>query len=127
MVYGKGDARVVIKDSDDCAHKILLKDALYITNYKKDIFSVTAATDHGVCVNFISDESDLNSRWQNNLYNLNNVQNFQMKPKSLKEWHDILDHCNIKDALNLEKVVNGMEIMDKDELSCESCIKGKMC
>ena len=29
--------------------------------------------------------------------------------------------------LNLEKVVNGMKIIDKDEFSCESCIKGKMC
>ena len=50
LVYGKGDARVVIKDGDDCAHKVLLKDALCIPNYKQDIFSVRAATDHGVCV-----------------------------------------------------------------------------
>ena len=41
-------------------------------------------------------------------------------------WHKILGHCNFKDILKLEKVVDGMKLSDKSDETCETCIKGKM-
>src|SRR6218665_889208 len=42
------------------------------------------------------------------------------------EWHMILGHCNVKDLLKLEFVVDGMKITDKSEFQCDVCILGKM-
>src|SRR6218665_3564526 len=38
----------------------------------------------------------------------------------------ILGHCNVKDLLKLESVVDGMKIRDKSEFQCDVCILGKM-
>ena len=46
--------------------------------------------------------------------------------KSLKEWHEIMGHCNLKDVIALEGVVDGMKVVDKHEFDCEVCVKGKM-
>ena len=49
-----------------------------------------------------------------------------IKTKSLKEWHEILGHCNLKDDLALEGVVDGMKTVDKSEFYCGVCVMGKM-
>ena len=47
--------------------------------------------------------------------------------RSLKEWHDILGHCNTKDILKLEEdSVSGMKINNVKEFECGVCIQGKM-
>ena len=123
VVYGKGNASVVINDIDGCAHKVLLKDSLCIPSYKQDILSVRSAVDQGVTVNFSPDGNELiagndtkfGMNKCNNLYFLNNVSDVQNKCRSLQKWHEVLGHCNIKDVLSLEKVVQGMTITDKEK------------
>lgn len=135
LVYGKGDASVVLNDDEGCAHNVLLKNALCIPSYSQDIFSVRSAVDQGVSVAFTPESSDLvtengtrfNVQKSNNLYYLYNVNHAKKKTRSLQDWHEVLGHCNIKDVLNLENAVEGMTISSKSNFNCESCIKGKMC
>ena len=60
------------------------------------------------------------------LYYLNSVVTTKEASHNLQEWHEIMGHRNAKDVLNLEKVVTGMNITDKDMKECEVCIQGKM-
>ena len=60
------------------------------------------------------------------LYYLNNVANNTGDSHSIKEWHEILGHCNVKDVFKLESVVEGMKITDKSDFSCDVCAMGKM-
>ena len=48
------------------------------------------------------------------------------KTHDLQTWHEILGHCNAKDTLELENVVEGMSISDMTKLDCEVCTLGKM-
>ena len=64
-----------------------------------------------------------------NLYYLNRVVSSSMakqnsKTKSLRDWHMILGHCNLKDVLALEDVVDGMKVVEKNEF--DVCVMGKM-
>ena len=135
LVYGRGDANVVLVDCKGESHDVLLKNALCIPSYKQDIFSVRSAVDQGVAVSFSPKGSELvaanGTQFKlnkiNNLYYLNNLNDNLCKSRSLREWHKVLGHCNTKDVLKLETVVEGMKITNKDNFSCESCIKGKMC
>ena len=47
------------------------------------------------------------------------------KTKSLKEWHDILGHCNLNVTTALENVLDGMKIDNKEEFDCKTCAEGK--
>ena len=44
----------------------------------------------------------------------------------MEDWHKILGHCNLKDVLIVESVVDGMKITEKEKFDCQVCIKGKM-
>ena len=50
----------------------------------------------------------------------------QGNSKSLREWHEILGHCNLQDIFALENVVDGMRVTGKKEFDCETCVMGKM-
>ena len=45
---------------------------------------------------------------------------------TLKEWHQIMAHCNVKDSVKLENFVTGMRITNKDNCECGICAEGKM-
>jgi DNA-dependent RNA polymerase auxiliary subunit epsilon len=135
----RGDAEVDICDVDGNTHKALLKDALYVPSYKQDIFSVHAAVSRGATVSFSPDNAKLVSsdgtefkiEQEGRLYYLNSAISSSMskqdsKSKSLKDWHEILGHCNLKDILALENVVEGMKIIGKKEFDCGTCVEGKM-
>ena len=47
------------------------------------------------------------------------------KSHSLHVWHRIMGHCNTNDVLQLESVVDGMKITEKQKIQCEPCILGK--
>ena len=53
------------------------------------------------------------------LYYLNSVVNNTGDSHSIQEWHEILGHCNVKDVIKLESVVEGMKISDKSDFSCD--------
>jgi hypothetical protein len=45
---------------------------------------------------------------------------------NIGEWHKIMGHCNMKDILKLQDVVEGMKIEGRDVADCKTCTLGKM-
>ena len=76
----------------------------------------------------IQDGSVFNVERQSNLYFIDNVGNPQVNSTcTVEEWHKVLGHCNIKDVMKLEKVVEGMHISgDKENDTCKTCTLGKI-
>ena len=57
----KGRAQVTLHDVEGNVHKVFLEDALYVTSYKQNIFSVQAAIDRGSAVNVTPNSAELNT------------------------------------------------------------------
>ena len=133
IVSGKGTANIELCDTEGTVHKVELKNALYIPTYQQDIFSVKAATERGATVVFTPDHAELkapngtkfNIQTDQKLYFLNSV-SLKSGVHSLEEWHRILGHCNVKDVMKLEGIVDGMKFSDKNTFNCETCTLGKM-
>jgi hypothetical protein len=130
----KGNAQVSIVDSNGVDREIILENALYVPSFKQDIFSVQAAIDKGASVEFKPDSAELvclngvkfDIEKKGRLYFLNNTISSNGTSHTLKDWHKILGHCNGKDVLQLENVVEGMKITSKQDFECGVCVKGKM-
>ena len=155
VALGKGNASINLCDTNGNMQNVILSEALYIPTYKTDIFSVRAATQKGVSVEFTPDYSRIITKDgttfdlvdKEKLYFLNKTVDFNQSIDSicathsinkvssgnknnncqtLQQWHNILGHCNVKDVIKLEKVVKGMQITDRSDFNCETCILGKM-
>ena len=134
IVQGKGDACVMLRDNSGKLRKVTVKDALYVPTYEQNIFSVQSATQKGATVTFTSkcakmkapDGTVFDTEKQGRLYYLNNVKGKNSVSHTAVEWHKILGHCNMKDILKLESVVDGMCISSKEIQDCETCSLGKM-
>ena len=134
IISMKGDALVSLFDINGNSHNVLLCNALCIPSYKQNIFSVQAATQKGASVIFDSSIARLKTpdgtifdiQKLGNLYYLNSIHHSKQISRSLYEWHKILGHCNFRDILDLENVVNGMKIDDKTRFECSNCTLGKM-
>ena len=61
------------------------------------------------------------------LYYLNSVVTFASKDasRSLKDWHNVMGHCNVADVPKM-KNIDGKDITDKSDFECAVCVKGKM-
>ena len=44
---------------------------------------------------------------------------------TLKEWHEIIEHYNVKNTVKLENVVNGMKITNKNNFKCDFLRRGQ--
>ena len=120
------DASVLLYYVNGRSKEMIMKDALYIPSYKFDILSVQAATRKGVRVNFEPDHADLvtsdgsvfSVERQGSLYFFKNVGNTLLNSAhTAEEWHKTLGHCNIKNVMKVEKVVEGMHISgDRDNI-----------
>ena len=42
-----------------------------------------------------------------------NAMSSKVASRSLKEWHCLMGHCNVKDVLHLENVVDGVKFLAK--------------
>lgn len=132
-VQGKGDAIVKMYDSNGKLRKGILQNALYVPSFAHDIFSVQAAAEMGTSITFSQNSAKLKTmdgiifpiEKKKKLYFINNVQP-NREEHSAEEWHKILGHCNMRDVMKLEKVVDGMIIVGKEDFNCETCILGKM-
>ena len=115
--------------------QLYLKNALYVPSYKQDIFLAQATTSIGATVSSTPDHAKLisangtefNIKQNGKLYYLNSVVSCSMsrqqgKSKSLRQWHEMLGHCNLQDVLALENVVDGMRVTGKKETR----VMGKM-
>ncbi|CAB4032274.1 myosin heavy fast skeletal muscle [Paramuricea clavata] len=81
----RGDANVELCDVDGNVQKALLRNALYMSPLTNRTYSLFGLQ-------------------------LVEVPRQQGKSKSLKDWHEILGHCNLSNVLALENVVDGMKI-----------------
>ena len=140
----RGDAQLLLKDDRGRQREVTLKNALYVPSYPQNIFSVQAATAKGANVSFSPNSSELIDRdgtkfdivKHGRLYYLDfSVFNDPESDKldcvnhvrDLKDWHEILGHCNVNDVLKLQAVVDGMKIAEKkDTFDCNVCTMGKM-
>ena len=123
-----------VRGMDGTQREVSLQDVLYIPSYKQDIFSVQAATEKGATVNFNANTAELvapdgtifDINKSGKLYYLNSVAANGGHSCSIKEWHMIFGHCNVKDILKLEAVVEGMKITDKSttQLKSDVCTIG---
>jgi hypothetical protein len=134
LAQGRGKAKVSLVDSKGVIRETVLENALYVPSFKQDIFSVQCATEKGASVEFKCNSAELKCRNGmsfeiqkcGQLYFLNSVVTDKKTNRSLQEWHEVLGHCNTKDVLNLETVVEGMGITNKNVSDCDTCIRGKM-
>ncbi|RUS73520.1 hypothetical protein EGW08_018705 [Elysia chlorotica] len=134
LAKGQGDVIVCLTDTNGQRHGVTLKNALYVPSFKTNIFSVRAAVENGASVTFNQHSTILNAgdvdfkiKKKEKMYFLNSVR--KISAKTLKEWHNILGHCNVQDILKLSKVVDGLNISDPDrsiKFDCEVCTLGKM-
>ena len=129
----RGTVVVDITDENGDVRKSTLNNALYVPTYPQNIFSVQAATECGAHVNFNSDAAELVSKdgvkfpihKEGRLYYLLKTSSENVRRCDLEAWHKILGHCNKADIIKLENVVRGMNISDKNDFECASCILGK--
>ena len=93
-----------------------------------------AATDAGVSFNFnpkcvelkSSGGTIFNIEKKGRLYFLNSSTSCKSSAHTIHKCHKILGHCNVKYILKIENIVEGMEITNKDNFECHTCIEGKM-
>ena len=112
----------------------MLKNALYIPSYKQNIFSVEAATERGASVSFTpnyakleaSDGTEFDIDKQGKFYYLNKVNSQTEGKHTIQKWHTIMGHCNVKDVIKLENIVDGMNITNRNNFDCNVCAAGKM-
>ena len=94
-----------------------------------------AANQHGASVWFgptggkiASPNGNFNIEKRGRVYVLNSIITFssEKKARSLENWHRTFGHCNVRDILSLEKVVEGMEVTGKEEFQRGTCMEGKL-
>ena len=120
LVRAKGDATCEILDSDGTKCNVTLNNALCIPSYHQDILSVDSATGQGCGVQFhpntafitTSNGTRFDINKEGKLYYLNTIKT--CNSQSLLNWHKTLGHCNTRDILKLEEVVDGMKIGSKN-------------
>jgi len=112
IAQGQGDAKLTLEDSNGQPTEVILKGALYIPTFSQDILSVSAAANQGASFHFNDNKSTMtlgNNKTEFDLlrskilYYVNTVTS--KKSHTLKEWHNILGHCNTGDILKLESAV----------------------
>ena len=133
VVLGRGNACVKLYDVCGKSHNVVLENALYVPTFKQDIFSVQAAAEKGASIHFSGNQSALQTHdgvtfeieKQGRLYYLNNTVSSSVSTRTSEDWHRIFGHCNMRDMLKLENVVEGMKISKRD-FDCNTCTMGKM-
>jgi len=113
----------------------------HVPKMKNSFISISKLISEGLKMEFDKDGYKANNvhgivvaeaRKEKNLYlfNINvrkestNVAKFSNEGTTL--WHQILDHLNMANHLELEKMVNGMNLKEVPlHLVCETCIEGK--
>ena len=129
----RGTAVVSLRAQNGELHEVKLENTLCIPTYPQNIFSVQAATQKGVTIKFCQNHAELVAsdgtqfpiEQHGRLYYLYKNSVIQNRSESLETWHKILGHCNTSDIAQLEDVVHGMRINNRDTFDCETCILAK--
>ena len=122
-------------DSNGEVHEATLQNALYVPSFKQDVFSVQSAAIKGASVKFKPQSAEMKTPDGTTftvgkcgkLSYLNSVVTSVSKnvSKSLKDWHNVMGHCNVADVLEIKNAVDGMVITDQSNFECGVCVKGK--
>ena len=134
LAVGRGRAKIQLRSTNGELCNVILEDALCIPSYSQNILSVQSFTKKGAIVTFGPNSATIKApngvvfevTQAGKLYYLNTVKSKNPVSKSLRDWHNVLGHCNNKDILLMESVVEGMKITDKTPFNCSTCIEGKM-
>ena len=119
---------------DRNSKKATLTNALYILSHPQDILSVQAATKKGGSIVFQPDHAELryadgtefSIERDGRLYYLrtygeNIESDYVNYTQDIKEWNEILGHCNYEDIIKLEGKVDGMKVTGKDSVMSGDC------
>ena len=141
---GKGEVLINYVDNKGQSQKIHLSNVLYIPSFPNCFFSVNVATKRGAKFVFEKNNNFIKSPSGNCipmvehgcLYYIAVNQSATPTPASttsvmtvrtLKEWHEILGHCNIDSLRKLEKNIPEKCISsDKQNFDCEVCFQTKL-
>lgn len=133
----KGTAIVYLLDNAGKHHRAELRDALYISSYPHDIFSVARATNGGATITFKKGDSYMVTK-DGSRFDISESRNLFYLPTVMKDvgecevshsvqtWHEILGHCNYDDLKKLQGVVKGMRITGtavKPTRLCQVCMQ----
>ena len=137
VAKARGVAKFTVKDTKGQQHELMLHDALFVPSYQQNIFSVDRAIECGAKLEMskgaanikTSDGTSFNLDRRGKLYYLYGADHKTYIRRTLREWHEILGHCNVKDILKLENISKTMQISDKSKAAnfvCDTCTRGKM-
>lgn len=136
----KGTAVVYLLDNAGQHRRAELQDALYISSYPHNIFSVARATNGGATITFQKGDSHMVTK-DGSRFDISESRNLFYLPTVMKNvdkcevshnmqtWHEILGHCDYEDLKKLQGVVKGMRIAGsavKPTRLCEVCMQRKI-
>ena len=122
LIKGKGDATIPLYDKSGFKRNFVLKNALYVPSFKKNILSLHNAVKSGVrfYLNSPGDEHMITQEGikfrintSGHLYVVNSVISNAPSVRSPLDWHKTLGHCNYKDIMKLPPIVSNMKIKGK--------------
>ena len=132
LAIGKGDAKIILEDTQGNKREVILKDTLCIPGFQ-NILSVTSILEKGASITLNPNNTELKAqngttfkiKKKGKLFYLNYCN--QIKSHELGTWHKIFGHLNLEDLIKMENAVQGMKITNKNEkFDCKVCAKGKM-
>ena len=135
LIKGKGDAIIPLYDESGIQRNFILKSALYVPSFNKNIMSLYNAVQDRVQFNFNAPGEEhmitkngivFKIKTSGHLYIVNSVISKSPVQRSTEDWHRALGHCNYRDVLKLPPVVTNMKIKGQPPKdTCETCIMAK--
>ena len=130
----RGTVTINLTDHEGNIIEVKLYGVLYIPSYPQWIFSVRAATENGAVVIFEGNSATIISSgglkfpvsMKEKLYYLCKSDVSSKQSSTLRNWHQLLGHCNSGDITKLVDCVSGMTLTDRKSFDCESCSVSKM-
>ena len=136
IIAGRGTAKIPIFDIFGTQYYIILKEALYVPSFRKNIISVKRAIKRGYRFHFndVDRETMISPRGnifkissKKDLYYINNFNINSVITRSMIDWHRILAHQNVKEVNKLPDVADNMRIVKTKQFPpCEICIKSHL-
>ena len=137
LIENKGTAEISLIDTKGKYCKLILKDALLVPSFRKNIISLHHAVRDGFSFYLNNQGSEFMKNPQGQIFKINTyghlyfINNLEVLntvvSRSLDEWHQILGHMNHTDILKLESKVKNMKITKTNKSQiCEICLLSKM-
>ena len=137
IIKGRGTAKIPITDVLGHRYYIILTEALYVPNFKKNIVSVKRAIKKGYrfYLNDLDRETMISPRGNifkissksTDLYYINNFETNSVITRSMIDWHRLLGHQQVTEVNKLPAFADNMKIVKSKKFPpCEICIKSHL-